>query len=1185
MQALTAPLKKLEAFEDIKALLKKQKTAAISGCADSQKLHLFNCLTDGFRYKVIVTYSEEKAAAICEEYRFYDKSVCLLPEKDLIFFEADVHGDTLVAERIKVLRRIYEKKPTCIVTTLPALMTLQPVWEDKDILRIEKDSVVSEEALSKKLLSMGYEKVYQVEKGGQFSIRGGIVDIFDLTEENPVRIELWGDEVESIRIFDTESQRSGEKLYGITIFPATEFVLSKGRIDKGIAAIQTECEKRVEYFKSLHETEHAHTLKKRVNEFCENLADFMSYSNFESYAGYFYENLTSLADLIYQKLESDNPQSLVYLFDEPLRVEEHGTASFEEFRMSTENRLLTGYILPGQANMISRPEEVIGLIDLTALATMSGFEAELPSLEVDMRVTLKTRSVNSYNNSFELLIKDLSKYKKEGYLVLLLSPSKTRAERLTKDIKENGIPCAFSQDPFRTIVPGEVLVTLGNIKTGFEYEDIKFVVLSESDIFTHYDKKNTRKKRYNEGRKINDFNELHIGDYVVHEYHGLGIYRGIQEITVDGVQKDYLKVEYRDGGNLYVSVTSLDVIQKYASMDSESVPKLNRLGSKDWEKTKLKVKEAVWEIATDLVELYAKRDTLKGHPFGHDTVWQKEFEELFPYEETYDQQKAIEDTKRDMESERIMDRLICGDVGFGKTEVAIRAAFKAVQDSKQVAILVPTTILASQHFNTFRERMKDYPVGIEMLNRLKTPAEQRKIIAGLKNGSVDIVIGTHRLLSKDIAFKDLGLLIIDEEQRFGVSHKEKIKKLKNNVDVLTLTATPIPRTLHMSLSGIRDMSLLEEAPHDRKPIQTFVCEYNEILVREAIMRELKRGGQVYYVYNRVKTIPDVCAALQRLVPEARISYAHGKMEPRELEAIMYDFVTGNIDVLISTTIIETGMDISNVNTMIIHDSDTLGLSQLYQLRGRVGRSTANAYAFLMYKRDKLLKEVAEKRLEAIKEFTRLGSGFKIAMKDLEIRGAGNLLGTSQHGHMAAVGYDLYCKMLNEAVSKVKGDIPKDNVIPSSTVDLDVDAFIPGEYIFNEVAKLDIYKRIAQISDIGEKDDMEQELKDRFGEVPVSVINLLRIALIKAKACEVYVTEIKGIRGKIVFTFAPVADINVAAIPSLLSKYKNSLTFSAATPCTLTYKYIPAETVSKNDELLLSSCEKVIEDMKEYLTGD
>ena len=717
----------------------------------------------------------------------------------------------------------------------------------------------------------------------------------------------------------------------------------------------------------------------------------------------------------------------------------------------------------------------------------------------------------------------------------------------------------------------------GHVNKGFEYPMIKFVVLTETDIFGAEHKKK-KKKKYFEGTKINDFAELVVGDFVVHESHGLGIYQGIEKVEMNGTVKDYMKIQYRDGGNLYIPATGLDVIQKYASQDAAKKPKLNKLGTLDWEKTKTKVKAAVSEVAQDLVELYAARQRKEGYQFSADNVWQREFEEMFPFEETEDQLAAIEATKRDMQSKKIMDRLICGDVGYGKTEIAIRAAFKAVQDGKQVVLLVPTTILAQQHYNTFVQRMKDYPVKVDILSRFKSAAEQKKTIQEVKKGFVDILIGTHRVLSKDVEFKDLGLLIVDEEQRFGVAHKEKIKKIKEDVDVLTLSATPIPRTLHMSLVGIRDMSVLEEAPNERMPIQTYVLEYNEELIREAIVRELARKGQVFYVYNRVNNIADIAAKIQSLVPEANVAFAHGQMKETELEKIMYDFVDGEIDVLVATTIIETGLDISNVNTIMIHDSDNMGLSQLYQLRGRVGRSNRTAYAFLLYKRDKMLKEVAEKRLQAIREFTDLGSGFKIAMRDLEIRGAGNMLGVSQHGHMAAVGYDLYCKMLNEAVKNLKGGVQETPDFVTS-IELDVDAFIPQSFIMNETQKLEIYKRIAGIESENEAQDMKEELMDRFGALPKSVMNLLRIALIRAKAHRVFISEIVGKNEKIVITMFPNAKIKPEMIPEFLNSYGDEMTFSAKGIPTFTYRYQKTGLVEKDADLLLQLVEDLLRQMQ------
>lgn len=1172
MQALLAPLGELAEYDQIRDLiLKKQGIAALSGCVDSQKLHMIYGLSQGFGCKVIVTYNEIRAKEIYEEYKFYDRNVLLYPAKDLIFFQADIHGNRLITERVKVLRRLCEGRPFTMVTTFAALMAPQVQWDmEKDTILVEKHKAVEETGLAVQLSAMGYERTYQVEAPGQFSIRGGIIDVFDLTEENPYRIELWGDEVESIRSFDILSQRSIEQLSGVRIYPATEFVLDGEALKKGMVKLEQEAAVREKLFREEMKTEEAHRIKTQVAQLKEQLLEFQAVTNLEGYIRYFCGSLESLPEI----MQHMGKRKLCFYLDEPVRIWEHACAVETEFRESMTHRAEKGYILPGQMDLLYGPEQIAARLQHSPVVTIAVMEQKNPLFKPDRRFDIQAKSMSSYNNSFEALVKDLKRYKKNNYRVLLLSGSRTRARRLAEDLRDQEMTAVYTEDPMREVQAGEVLTYYGHVNKGFEYPMLKFVVLSESDIFGA-EKKKKKKKRQYEGQKINDFSELKVGDYVVHENHGLGIYKGIEKVEVEKVIKDYLKIEYRDGGNLYILATGLDVIQKYASADAKK-PKLNKLGTKEWEKTKTKVRGAVDEVAKDLVELYAIRQQSEGFQYGRDTVWQREFEEMFPFEETEDQLQAIEDTKSDMESRKIMDRLICGDVGYGKTEVAIRAAFKAVQEGKQVVYLVPTTILAQQHYNTFVQRMKDFPVRVDLLCRFRTAGEQKKTIEDLKKGFVDIVIGTHRVLSADVVFKDLGLLIIDEEQRFGVTHKEKIKKLKENVDVLTLTATPIPRTLHMSLIGIRDMSVLEEAPGDRMPIQTYVMEYNEEMVWEAIVRELARDGQVYYVYNRVSNIADIAAGLQALVPEAVVAFAHGQMHEHELERIMYDFISGEINVLVATTIIETGLDISNVNTMIIHDSDNMGLSQLYQLRGRVGRSNRTAYAFLMYKRDKMLKEVAEKRLAAIKEFTDLGSGFKIAMRDLEIRGAGNLLGQKQHGHMEAVGYDLYCKMLNEAVKNLKGIHTISDFI--TTVDMDVDAFIPAEYIVNEVQKLDIYKRIAGIENAKERDDMKDELLDRFGTIPESVDNLLRIALIRVAAHKLYMTEIKGKNERIQFTFRPDARINPAGIPALIKKYKDRLNFTAYGNPFFSYKYKKTGLVEKDAQLLLDMTEQLLSEM-------
>ena len=1076
MQALLKPLLELAEYEDI---VKKKKEAPgvlmLTGCVNSQKTHMMYALSDGCCYKVIACSSEAKAKQIYEEYRFLDAAISFYPAKDLLFYQADIRSKELVSQRMQVIQAVLKGEPITVVASFDAFMdALLPKEMIKSrVIKICSDETLNLDELSVKLAQCGYDREIEVAGPGQFAVRGGILDVYPLTEELPVRIELWGDEVDSIRTFDPETQRSIEKLDEVEVFPATEF--------------PEEEEKRV------------------------------------SFLDYF---------------EKENT---ILFLDEPVRLKEKGEGVEEEFLEAQKRRAQSGYEVADSEAVLFTTQEIMRKMNEYSSVGFQALDMRCLGLNIRASYNLQTKNVDPYNRSFELLTQDLKKMKRNQSRVILLSGSRTRARRLAEDLRDYNLSSFYSEDMDREVEPGEIMTAYGYIAKGYEYPLLNFVVISETDIFGKNKRKKKRRTTY-EGRKIQSFSELKPGDYVVHENHGLGIYQGIEKIEVDKISKDYMKISYAKGGNLYIPATQLDLIQKYAGSDSKK-PKLNRLGTQEWTKTKAKVRGAVKEIAKDLVELYAARQNQDGFVYGEDTVWQKEFEEMFPYEETEDQLLAINAVKKDMESHKIMDRLICGDVGYGKTEIAIRAAFKAVQENKQVVYLVPTTILAQQHYNTFCQRMKDFPVRVDLMCRFRTPAQQRDTIQNLKRGLVDIVVGTHRVLSDDIEYKDLGLLIIDEEQRFGVQHKEKIKKLKKNVDVLTLTATPIPRTLHMSLIGIRDMSVLEEAPQDRLPIQTYVMEYNDEMVREAIERECARNGQVYYVYNRVEDIAEVTAHIQKLVPELNVSFAHGQMKEHELEKIMYDFINGDIDVLVSTTIIETGLDISNVNTMIIHDADRLGLSQLYQLRGRVGRSGRMAYAFLLYRKDKLLKEIAEKRLAAIREFTDLGSGFKIAMRDLEIRGAGNLLGAEQHGHMEAVGYDMYCKMLNEAVKHLKGELSEEDTF-TTALDVNVDAYIPDSYIPNEYHKLDIYKRIAAIESEEEMDDMIEELIDRFGDIPKKVELLLEVARLKNLAHQAYVTEVTQKGVTYTFRMYEKAKIHVERIPDLLKQFPEDLSFKA-----------------------------------------
>ncbi len=1137
MKVFLTPFEEMPQIQELKEKLNKEPIFhEISGVLDTLKPQLIYGLGHETKVKLIVTFDELRAKQIYEGYQFFEEQVLYYPARDLLFYQSDIHSNAMTRERLSVVQALLQRKPVTVVTTMDALMNRVPkitTYEDA-VVTIGLEDTIDLSDLRKKLVRLGYEASSQVEHPGEFAVRGGIVDIFPLTEENPVRMELWGDEIDSLRIFDVQNQKSIENIDNITIYPAMELVLTKDEIEIGLQKMEADAKKLYEQYRKEMKTEEAHRIQSSVAQIVEETREWGFGTGLETHLTYFTEDSDSFLSYF--------PDDTVLFLDELVHLDEKGKVVEQEFTDSMTHRLEKGYCLPGQLDMLLSTKKIFGKLQRFSGIILSTLDSREGLLKIGSHSGIRAVSVGAYNSQFDLLVKDLKRFKKQKERILLLSPSRTRGKHLAEMLQDEDLNAFYTEDYNHEIYPGEIMVAFGNLTRGYEFPEVGFVVLSEQDIFGARAKKRKRHTKY-EGEHIASFSDLEVGDYVVHENHGLGIYQGFEKIEVDKIQKDYIKISYAKGGNLYIPATQLDAIQKYGSQEGKK-PKLNTLGTQDWTNTKARVRAAVGVVAKELVDLYALRQQDNGYIYGPDTVWQQEFEETFPFEETEGQLMAIDAVKRDMMSSKIMDRLICGDVGYGKTEIALRAAFKAVQDGKQVVYLVPTTILAQQHYNTFKKRMAAYPVNVGLMCRFVSAAEQKKTIEGLKSGAIDIVIGTHRLLSKDVEYKDVGLLIIDEEQRFGVNHKEQIKQMKKNIDVLSLSATPIPRTLHMSLIGIRDMSVLEEAPMERQPIQTFVFEYNEEMIREAIVREMARGGQVYYVFNRVNQIADVAARVEALVPEANVAYAHGKMSESKLEKIMYGFINQEIDVLVSTTIIEIGLDISNVNTIIIHDSDQLGLSQLYQLRGRVGRSNRSSYAFLMYKRDKVLKEVAEKRLAAIKEFTDLGSGFKIAMRDLEIRGAGNMLGEAQHGHMAAVGYDLYCKMLNEAVKREKGIIQEEHF--DTTVDMELDAYLPDTYVASEMQRLDIYKRIAQINSVEARDEMLDELIDRFGEPPKSVQNLLFIAMLRMEAHRAYVVELAQKPEEVVITMFERAPIDPLAIPALLEKHAPLVKFQADT---------------------------------------
>ncbi|MBQ8148732.1 MAG: transcription-repair coupling factor [Lachnospiraceae bacterium] len=1162
MEAILTPVRESSSYQAILQAMERKGFVAVSGLSDTAFSCAVHCLGAQAPYRLIVTYGEQRARQLEENYRFFDRKVWVYPAKDVLFYSADVHGNAIARQRIEILKQIIESEEATIILPVEALMERLPELSQmkKNRYRIQNGDTIDIKEFNGTLTALGYQKKDWVEGPGQYAVRGGILDVYPLTEDCPYRIELWGDEVDSLRSFDVESQRSIEELQELVIYPAREIVLTEDRIARGLKRIEAEHKTCAKALKESFQTEAYARLNRTIKTLREELLELQDAVGADGYLTYFYENLVSILDYF--------PEDTKVFVDEPKRVAESAGGYQLEFQENMKSRLEGGYILPGQAELLLDMPSVIQKLEQRSALLCSVLLQDMKDWGNCQEISWETKLVQSYNNHFDLLVKNVTGWKKKGYRIVILCSSSTRAKRIAAEFEDYDIVSFYSEDLNRTLRPSEVMVAAGRLAKGFEFPEEKLVVVSESDIFQLNERRHKRRlKPKHTGEKISSFADISVGDYVVHENHGIGIYRGIEKIEVDKVAKDYITIEYKDNSKLYILASQLDMIQKFSSKEGAR-PKIDKLGGAAWQNTKNRVKGHVAGVAKELVQLYAIRQEKEGYAYSSDTIWQKEFEEAFPYEETEDQLRAIEETKQDMESNRIMDRLICGDVGYGKTEIAIRAAFKAVQDGKQVVYLVPTTILAQQHYATFMERMKNYPVNIKMMSRFCTAREQKKILEGLKNGMVDIVIGTHRLFSKDIVYKNLGLLIIDEEQRFGVAHKEKIKQMKKDIDVLTLTATPIPRTLHMSLIGIRSMSLLEEPPVDRQAIQTYVLEYNPELVREAINRELARGGQVYYVYNRVNDIDLVTAGLQELLPEARIAYAHGQMKERELETIMYQFINGDIDVLVSTTIIETGLDISNVNTMIIQDAENFGLSQLYQLRGRVGRSNRRASAFLMYRRDKMLKETAEKRLQAIREFTDLGSGYRIALRDLEIRGAGNLLGEDQSGHMEAVGYELYCKMLNDAIREQKGEEVEETF--ETTIELPVDAYIPATYVKNEFTKLELYKRIATISSQEALEDMQDELIDRFGDMPVPVENLLEIALLKAKAHEAYIAEITEKGSELHFVMYPNAKVDTDRIDEFMKNYNGKMRFDLTKTPTFVLK-----TTAMNKKERLNCVESVI----------
>ena len=1148
MNSLVKIAPNIKKFNDYLFNVKKGTTPImISGLTDTGKVHM-SYSTKFYTEKpiCIVTYNEMQAKKILKDFAFFGEKVEFFPKRETVSFDYIAESKDLLYDRISVLNNIVNGKTKIIITTIEAVMQKMISKESlyKNVLNLKVGDNLNLDELKEKLVSLGFERYDLIEGKGQFSIRGGIVDIAT-SKNSGVRIEFWGDEVDSIRKFSISSQRTVEMLDKASIYPAYEFVLEKD--------LSTICDKIVQksYSKAVQE---------KVLTDIEEIKNGEFINKIDKYFDSFYERTNTLIDYL-----EDN---YIIFLDEIEKIKARSENIAKDNENLKKDLIEKNKIIPEilttiedyylflekieKRQTIYLEKQDIGFVDKQSMhAKRNGY-------------SFSYREVNFFRSSVDLLFQELQEATKCNKQIVILGGNTDGCKKISNLLFEKGINNDYkdSLEEFE-LTPGVIVITNGAFSSGFEMPEMNLLVISTAEIFEVKPKRLRSPKSFKEGEKV-VFADLKEGDYIVHKLHGIGQYLGVNTIKADGVTKDYIKLKYKGDDVLYVPTNSLDNIRKYIGAE-QNAPKVNSLGSKDWEKAKERVKKNLREVAEELIKLYAKRQKMQGFSFSKDTPWQQEFEDSFPYSETDDQLRCIEEVKKDMENSRPMDRLLCGDVGYGKTEVAIRAAFKACMDQKQVVYLAPTTILANQQFEEFKSRMEEYPIRVELLNRFRTKKEQADIVKKVELGEVDVLIGTHRVLSKDVKFKNLGLLIIDEEHRFGVKDKEKIKEYKNSVDVLTMTATPIPRTLHMSVVGMRDMSVIYEPPQNRIPTRTYVLEYDPEVIREAITRELERGGQVFYLYNNVDGIIRKAAEISKLVPEAKVDLAHGKMSGTDLENIMKDFIDQKSNVLVCTTILESGIDIPNANTIIVENADRLGLAQLYQIRGRVGRSDKQAYAYITYRRDKTLSEVADKRLKAIKEFTEFGSGFKIAMRDLEIRGAGSLLGEVQHGHMEQVGYDMYCKLLDEVVKEIQGEEIVDEI--DVQIDLDVSSYIPDEYIENSSQKIEIYQNIALCRTEEDIENVIDEIIDRYGAIPKEIENLLEISRIKIFARQNYILKINQKLDNIVFHFER-DKFNVDCIDKLMKIYRNRIKFSPATEPYITFK--------------LKDKRKILDEIKEFL---
>ena len=1169
MNIIIKELENLDKFSEyITEIKNKISPIVLSGLSSVGKIQLIEASKQYTGKNLcIITYNELQARNIVKDLKYFSNNVVYFPKREIASYDYVAESKDLPYERIETLNKIFEQEKNkrsnlIVVTTIEALMQKMISREEiyKTTLEFEVGKTFEQENLKQALVHLGYERADIVEGKGQFSIRGGIIDI-GTSNNQGIRIEFWGDEVDSIRSFSITSQRSNKMLDKAVIYPSHELIVTKD-----IQEVCKQIEKRLE-------KETNDEIRENISQDLELIKSGDYISKIDKYFNCFYDTQNTLLDYL-------NDKYLLFI-DSIDKINARQENILKDNTQLMDTLLDKNRVIPDSIKNIAKfdIEEIENkqLIYLYETDLLTSSEKSKFSSHV---YNFKYRDIHFFKSEIKILTDEVKKAQEQKKKIIILAGNETGSKKIEELLSQEEITYKYFEklDDQETLIyknpieqelsAGHVIISNGTLSSGFENYDLNLTVITSEDFIGSETRKRRHSDAFKQGEKV-VFADLHAGDYVVHKTQGIGIYIGVNTIkAADGITKDYIKIKYKNDDSLYVPTDMLDNIRKYIG-GGEGEPKLNRLGSKEWENTKARVKSNLREVARDLIELYAKRQKAKGFMFSKDTPWQKEFEDSFPYQETEDQLRCIAEVKKDMETDKPMDRLLCGDVGYGKTEVAIRAAFKAVMDQKQVAYLVPTTILANQQYEEFKSRMEDFAIRVELLNRFRTKKEQETIIKKLKLGEIDVIVGTHRILSKDVEFKDLGLLIIDEEHRFGVKDKEKIKKLKENIDVLTMTATPIPRTLHMSIVGIRDMSVIYEPPQNRKPVQTYVLEYDSEVIKEAITKELERNGQVFYLFNNVSGIIRKADEISKLVPEAKVEFAHGKMTGGEIESIMQDFIDHKIDVLVCTTILESGIDIPNANTIIVENADRLGLAQLYQIRGRVGRSERQGYAYITYRREKLLSEIADKRLKAIKEFTEFGSGFKIAMRDLEIRGAGSLLGEIQSGHMEQVGYDTYCKLLDEVVKEMQGTEVKEE--KEIQIDINLSSYIPDTYIEDQAQKIEIYQDIALCRNDEDIEDVIDEIIDRYGSMPKEVENLIEIAKIKILAREARVIKVTQ-KEKSIMVNLDKDDIKIdeEKIKVLLEKYGTKLRFSAGVEPYITLK------INEKDE------EKIISQIKELL---